>query len=242
AAGHVGGAYAGGWHQSLRTLAVRVRRVAFRGWSAEALEFYEGLEADNTRTYWNERKDAYQATVLGPLQELLAELEPTYGEWKIFRPYRDTRFSKDKSPYKTQLAARLGPFGYIQLGADGLGVGSGLFHLAPDQLTRFRGAIVTDRLGADLEHLLTECSARAETELISHDALKTAPRGYPKDHPRIALLRMKGLAVWRAFPVKPWLGTAKAKSHVVSVLEAARPVNSWLAANVGESELPDRGR
>lgn len=216
--------------------------MAFRGWPAEALEFYEGLEADNSRTYWNDHKATYQDIVLGPLQELLAELAPSYGDGKIFRPYRDTRFSKDKAPYKTQLAARIGSLGYIQLTVEGLGVGSGMFHLASDQLARFRSAVDADKTGTALLGALDEAHAAAGTEPISHDMLKTAPRGYPKDHPRIELLRMKGVAVWHAFPVAPWLGTAKAKGRVVSVLEAARPVNAWLETHVGESELPDDRR
>jgi hypothetical protein len=62
--------------------------------------------------------------------------------------------------------------------------------------------------------------------------LKTAPKGYPKDHPRIELLRNKGLIVWKHWPVAKWLGTAAAKTRVIDVLRAAVPVNDWLARNV----------
>src|SRR5215216_5014379 len=81
--------------------------MAFRGWPAEAIEFYEGLEADNSKTYWQQNKVVYEELVRGPMDELLAELAPQYGEGRIFRPYRDVRFSKDKSPYKTAIAATL---------------------------------------------------------------------------------------------------------------------------------------
>ena len=68
--------------------------MAFSGWGDEALEFYEGLEADNTKTYWTRQKAVYEEKVLGPMTELLDELGPEFGEPKIFRPYRDVRFSK----------------------------------------------------------------------------------------------------------------------------------------------------
>ena len=79
--------------------------MGFRGWPAEAIEFYEGLEADNSKTYWTENKSVYENLVLRPMTELLAELTPEFGGSKIFRPYRDVRFSTDKAPYKTTIAA-----------------------------------------------------------------------------------------------------------------------------------------
>ncbi len=77
--------------------------MAFSGWAEEALDFYEGLEADNTKTYWTRQKAVYEDKVLRPMMELLDELGPEFGESKIFRPYRDVRFSKDKTPYKTHM-------------------------------------------------------------------------------------------------------------------------------------------
>ena len=109
--------------------------MSFRGWPAEALEFYDGLEADNSKAYWTEHKAVYEETVLGPMRELLEELAPDFGDPKIFRPYRDVRFSRDKSPYKTHIGAVLGD-GYIQLSSNGLAAGSGMYGMAPDQLER----------------------------------------------------------------------------------------------------------
>ena len=90
--------------------------MAFQGWPEDALEFYEGLEADNSKTYWLARKDIYDNSVLMPMSELMAELEPDHGESKIFRPYRDVRFSKDKSPYKTVIGARSRSAGPVPAG------------------------------------------------------------------------------------------------------------------------------
>src|SRR6266568_1312279 len=163
--------------------------MAFRGWPAEAIEFYEGLEADNTRAYWQDHKKEYEELVKGPMVELLAELAGEFGEGKIFRPFRDVRFSKDKSPYKT---------------------------------------------ATELVRLVTALR-KAGIEVAAHDTLKTAPKGYPKDHPRIELLRHKGLIAWKQWPVAAWMGTARAKQRVVDFLVAARPLNSWLDTHVGAS-------
>lgn len=212
--------------------------MVFRGWPAEAIEFYEGLEADNSRTYWQDNKSVYEDLVRGPMEELLAELSPSYGAGRIFRPYRDVRFSRDKSPYKTACAGTLAKGGYIQFSADGLGVGCGLYMPAPDQLERFRAAVADDRSGRALVGIVGKARA-AGIEVSAHDTLKTAPRGYPKDHPRIELLRYKGIINWQQWPPGAWLGTRKAKDRVVDFLRASKPLNRWLDRHVGPSELAD---
>lgn len=210
--------------------------MAFRGWPAEALEFFEGLEADNTKTYWQANKHVYETLVRAPMEELLAELEPEWGEGHIFRPYRDVRFSADKSPYKTHIGAVVGD-GYVQLTADGLGAGSGMWEMAPDQLERYRRAVADDRRGEELARLVAAVRA-AGLEVTGHETLKTAPRGYPKDHPRIELLRLKGLIAWREWPAGAWLGTGRAKDRVVELFRRSEPLNRWLHAHVGPSTLP----
>jgi uncharacterized protein (TIGR02453 family) len=214
--------------------------MAFHGWPVEALEFFEGLEVENTKAYWQRNKELYEQLVRGPMEALLAELEPAYGEGRIFRPYRDVRFSKDKSPYKTNIAATL-EGGYIQLTARGLGVGSGMWEMAPDQLERYRQAVVDDGSGAKLQRI-AGAARKAGYDIEGHGELKTAPKGYPKDHPRGEFLRYKGIVTWREWPAAAWLGTVKAKDRVVAFLEASKPLNAWLASNVGDSTMPARGR
>ncbi|HEX6310775.1 MAG TPA: DUF2461 domain-containing protein [Acidimicrobiia bacterium] len=214
--------------------------MGFTGWPAEALEFYEGLEADNTRAYWTDHKADYEAVVKAPMEALLSELAPKFGVGRIFRPYRDVRFSADKSPYKTSIAATLDGGGYVQLSAEGLAAGCGMYHLMPDQLQRYRDGVVDDRTGRAVARIVDRVRAQG-MEVTAHDQLKTAPRGYPKDHARIELLRLKGLVTWKQWPVAAWLGTAKAKDRVVGFLRASQPLNKWLQANVGPSTLePDR--
>ena len=212
--------------------------MAFRGWSSEALAFFEGLEADNSKTYWQEHKGDYEHFVRRPMAELLADLESEFGEGKIFRPYRDVRFSRDKSPYKTNIAATLSEGGYISFSADGLGAGSGYYMMASDQLDRFRRAIDDDRTGKELEKLVKALD-KAKIEVSAHDTLKTAPKGYSKDHPRIELLRQKGLIAWKHWPAGLWLGTVQAKKHVVDLLHSAQPMCAWLDKHVGPTTEPE---
>ena len=82
--------------------------MAFSGWPEEALDFYDGLAADNSKTYWTANRPVYDELVLGPMAELVEELAAEFGDTKIFRPYRDVRFSKDKTPYKTHIGAMVG--------------------------------------------------------------------------------------------------------------------------------------
>src|SRR5436305_8472154 len=127
--------------------------MAFKGWQAEGLEFFEGLEADNSKAYWQDHKADYEKLVKAPMEELLAELKKEFGEGRIFRPYRDVRFSKDKSPYKTNIAATLSKGGYVSLSTEGLGAGSGYYGLMPDQLARYREAVADDRTGKPLARM-----------------------------------------------------------------------------------------
>src|SRR5947199_2423865 len=190
--------------------------MAFRGWPAEALEFYDGLLADNSKTYWTANKSTYDDIVRAPMVALLDELEPEFGPAKIYRPYRDVRFSKDKSPYKTQIAASFERGGYIRLSADGLGAGSGIYMFSPEQLRRWRAAVDDDGSGASLVGVIDDLRAQG-IEVSSHDVLARVPTGYPKEHPRAELMRYKDLVAWRDWPVAAWLGTAKAKAKLVEV-------------------------
>ncbi len=209
--------------------------MTFHGWTDAFLDFFEGLEVDNSKGYWQAHKKVYDEQVRGPMQDLLAELSDEFGEGKIFRPHRDIRFSSDKTPYKTQIGATLADHGYVQLSADGLAAASGAYVFATDQLARYRRAVASDLPGEALAKIVDDARAAGLT-ITAAGTLTTAPRGYPKDHPRIELLRMKGLVTWKQWPVEPWLATAEVKDKVVAVLRASAPLVEWLDAHVGVSE------
>jgi uncharacterized protein (TIGR02453 family) len=213
---------------------------AFAGFPPAALDFYAGLEADNSKAYFTANRATFDEAVQAPLAALVAALEPRFGPGRVMRPYRDIRFTKDKRPYRTALGAMLRD-GYVQISARGLGVGSGAYHLAPDQLVRYRAAVDDDAGGGALEELIDAIEAR-EIDVAGTDPLRTAPRGYARDHPRIELLQFRGLIAWKSFAVEPWLATAAAKERVSEVLDATAPLRAWLAAHVGESAQEPHGR
>ena len=211
--------------------------TAFGGWPRSALSFFEGLEADNSRDYWLANKPTYDADVRAPMEALAAALEPEFGPATLFRPYRDVRFSADKTPYKTQVAAVLGDTGdgafYVQLSADGLMTGAGLHVMTPGQVARLRSAIDDELTGVRLESLVETLTGWGFE--IGGEPLKTAPRGYAKDHPRIALLRYRSCFVLRRHAAGRWLHGAGAIEKVRADWTAARPLVQWLQANVGDS-------
>ena len=205
--------------------------VAFTGWPVEAIEFFEGLEDDNSRAYWQAHKSVYVECVKGPMEALLAELEDDFGPGRVFRPNRDVRFSTDKSPYKLNCAAQL-TGGYVSISADELFAGSGLYMPMPEQLKRLRAAIDADRTGARARSHRRRAAQGEVRRRRARDAEDRAAR-LPKDHPRIELLQLKGIVMSKAWPVGGWLGTKKAKDRVVATLDAARPLNAWIAEHVG---------
>jgi uncharacterized protein (TIGR02453 family) len=215
--------------------------MAFSGWPAEALEFFEGLEADNSKAYWTAHKAVYEASVRAPMAELLDELAGEFGPGRIARPYRDVRFSPDKSPYKTSIYAVLEDGGYVNFSADGLVAGIGYYQMAPDQLDRYRHAVADDKSGAELVGIIERLTA-GQVEVGGSSSLKSAPRGYPKDHPRIELLRHRGLIAWRHWPAAPWLHTAAAQQRVVKFLRLTAPLHAWLDDHVGPTTAPSAAR
>jgi uncharacterized protein (TIGR02453 family) len=214
--------------------------MAFTGWPAEAIDFYTGLEADNSKAYWTEHRETYEQAIKAPMMELSAEIEAEFGPLRIFRPYRDVRFSKDRSPYKTAMAAMTegegGEIYYVQVSAAGLLTGTGFFHMASDQLERHRAAIDDERTGSEAAEIVDKLEGEGYT-IGSIGELKTAPRGYARDHPRVRLLRMKGLTTMRSFEPAPWLSTRLALTTITDAWRRCAPLNAWLTKHVGASRL-----
>ena len=212
----------------------------FEGFPEEALVFYEGLEADNTKAYWTDHKDVYDRAVRAPLDAVLADLAPEFGPAKVFRPYRDVRFSKDKTPYKTHAAAVVEADGslYVQIGADGLFVGGGFWHTASDQVQRLRAAVDDDLSGRRLRELL---DGLAGWEVLG-ERLKRMPRPYSADHPRADLLLHKSLAAGLRLEPAEWLHTSECRERVAAAWRQVQPLNAWLSQHVGPTREPERPR
>ncbi len=213
--------------------------LSFEGFPRETFRWFAGIEADNSKRFFTAERDIYDRAVRGALEALLEELaDDLGGHVRMFRQNRDIRFSADKSPYKTTTYGLIherpesrAPL-YAQLSAKGLFAGTGYHVLSPDQLTRFRDAIVDDRSGPELERVLAAVEG-AGVETFG-EALKTAPRGYPRDHERITLLRHKALFAGRRLGAGgSGIRRGAALDHARSTWAACAPLNAWLDQHVG---------
>jgi uncharacterized protein (TIGR02453 family) len=220
----------------------------FAGFPAETFAWFAGLEAENTRDWFAAHREVFDRDVHGAFEALLDELaEDVDGAAKVFRQHRDLRFSPDKSPYKTRTYGVIhdrrdgGPVLYAEVSSPGLFGGTGGYRFASDQLERFRAAVADDTAGPELEAVVASVHA-AGVETFGEE-LKTAPRGYPRDHPRVVLLRHKSLIGGaRLKPGARGIGRAAALKHLRHTWGACEELNAWLAAHVGPSELPEDAR
>jgi uncharacterized protein (TIGR02453 family) len=210
----------------------------FHGFGPEVFAWFAGLERDNSKAYFTATRDLYEADVRGGLDAMLEELRaPFGGEVKLFRQQRNLRFARDRSaPYKTRTYGLLhgvhGPAAalYAELSARGLYAGTGYHQLEADQLERFRAAVVDDAAGAELAELVA--AGRAGGLDVVGEVLRTAPRGFPRDHPRVSLLRHKALVAGRSLSGAGGIGREEALEHVAATWRAAEPINAWLAEHV----------
>ena len=217
--------------------------MAFHGFPIEGIEFYEQLAADNSRSFWQANKGRFDEFVKQPMVELTEALDE-FGPFHMFRPYNDVRFSKNKPPYKTHQGAygesEGGAGHYFDISANGLMCGTGYYAMAKDQLQRFRDAVVAEHTGAEIAEIVAGLEKRRLT-IGSIGELKTAPRGFDKEHPRIELIRRKGLMASKVLGSPKWLHTKQAATRIRGVWESAAPMNAWLDAHVGPSTLEPEG-
>ena len=194
-----------------------------------AAGFYRGLAADNSRDYFEAHRDVYQRAIRVPLEDLVDIAQERYGPGKVFRPNRDVRFSKDKSPYKLGGAMSAGRVGgvYAQISADGVWAGGGLYEPSRDQLARAREAISASRgRAADGLRAAIVTAAAAGLEFVG-SPLRTAPRGVDRDHPQIELLRMQRYAAMKKMPLKA------TQDDVVAAWAGVEPLLAWIERYAG---------
>jgi uncharacterized protein (TIGR02453 family) len=205
----------------------------FTGFPVAALDFYDDLEMDNTKSFWTAHKETYDTAVAAPMKALVAALEPEFGTAKVFRPYRDVRFAKDKTPYKTHQGAfvALGPSTgwYVQVAAPGVRVGVGFYEASAPRLAAIRAAIADQRRGAELEEIVA--ALQEQDWELGGEKLKTVPRGYDADHPRIELLRHKSMTFGKSYGFEPFIHTPELLDRVRADWRQATPFVEWVAAN-----------
>ncbi|MGI8458411.1 MAG: TIGR02453 family protein [Propionibacteriaceae bacterium] len=216
------------------------------GFPSAATEFFAALEDDNSREHFAAQRDVFDRAVKEPMAALLAALPPRYGTFHVFRIHRDVRFSADKSPYKLQHGAvheDRGGVRYLHLDADGLLCATGAYVFSPDQLERFRAAVDDPGSAAALRRALNAVQKYLEVGPGGSAPLTTAPRGYRRDHPRIELLRQKGLIASDRLGGSALRDGDRVLAFVLATFEAGAPLNRWLTKHVGEAEhRPEPGR
>jgi uncharacterized protein (TIGR02453 family) len=202
--------------------------MAFNGWPETAQRFFIGLQLDNSKRYFEANRQLYLRDVRGPMEALSSELEQIVGPGHIFRINRDVRFSRDKSPYKTNVSAWWAGDGgelYVSLDSRDFYVWAGKHEMGA-WLESFRRAVIDERLGAKLVDAVAHIE-RMGYEL-GGESLKRVPQGYPGDHPRARFLRHKSIGVSRSYGLQPWLGSREAKDRVLEVWRDAAPLVGWL--------------
>jgi uncharacterized protein (TIGR02453 family) len=205
----------------------------FTGFPVAALDFYDDLEMDNTKSFWTAHKQVYETAVKTPMLALTAALEAEFGAAKVFRPYRDVRFAKDKTPYKDHQGAFVaaGPATgwYVQIGSPGVRVGVGFYEATSPRLAAIREAIADERRGAALVKIIARL--RRAGWALGGDTLKTTPRGYDADHPRIELLRHRSMTLGKSYGFEPMIHTAALLDRVRKDWRAATPFVEWVRTN-----------
>ena len=207
----------------------------FTGFPVAALDFYDDLEVDNTKSFWEAHKATYDEAVRAPMTALCTALEPEFGDAKIFRPYRDVRFAKDKTPYKTHQGGfvQAGPATgwYVQVAASGVRVSVGYYHAEKDPLAAIRAGIDDDLTGAQLLRIVTKLRKGGWDQ--SGEVLKTTPRGFDADHPRIDLLRHKSLTFSKDYGFDESIHAPALRDRVRADWRAGRPLVEWVRTRTG---------
>ncbi|HYH35288.1 MAG TPA: DUF2461 domain-containing protein [Nocardioides sp.] len=214
--------------------------MEFTGFPVAALDFYDDLEVDNTKSFWDAHKAVYAESVRAPMEALCEQLGPEFGPAKVFRPYRDVRFAKDKTPYKTHqgafVAAGDSTGWYVEISARGTRVGAGFYDASGPRLAAIREGIASDLHGPRLEQVLA--ALEADGFEISGERLKTVPRGYGAGHPRIGLLRHKQLFAGRRYGFEPEDIGPGLLDRVRADWRSLRPLVEWIALH-GDRGSPD---
>jgi uncharacterized protein (TIGR02453 family) len=223
--------------------------MAFTGFSKEGVTFFRQLAASQDRDWFKANKQRYEELWEEPLEALFAELGPALEKLykplkleppKIFRIYRDVRFSKDKSPFKTHVGAMIAGKGghdagapaavYLHLGLEE-STGAGHWFFMPDKLNAFRQLVADAKTGPQLQKKVDALKKKGVT-VHAMDALKKVPRGFEPDHPRAELLKLKGLGfTFPKMPASVRYGKGMSKWLIAQTAQVA-PVVTWLDARL----------
>jgi len=226
---------------------------SFIGFFEETLSFYRGLRGHNTKEWFDDHRKEYERFVLEQARAFVVDMgarlraiapgvisDPRVNR-SLFRINRDTRFSKDKTPYKTHLALwlwegvgkRMECSGfYFHLEPDRLMLGAGIYMFERPALEEYRRSVVHPVYGPKLadaiEALEGEVKGDGGCGLYTGERYKRVPRGYDPDHERAELLLNKGLVAGDDGPIPPELFTPVLLDYCMARYERMLPLHRWL--------------
>ena len=225
--------------------------MAFKGFPEDTTKFLTQLSRNNTKEWFAKNKPRYKDVVETPAKAFCVEMEDRLSDLtnrpltgKVFRIYRDVRFSKDKTPYNThirllfhesEIDSTCGnrPVFCFSLEKDSVicGAGTGTMEFSGSTLEVFRTAIADDTSGKAVEKLVKKFSS-AEGFRVDPPSLKRVPRGFDPDHPRSDLLKHKALMVWHEESLSPSIHNAKCAPHLMKTFKKIKPVIDWIDDHV----------
>jgi uncharacterized protein (TIGR02453 family) len=217
----------------------------FSGFDRDAIQFLHELTLEMNREWFEANKARYQERWVQPMTALLgsvaARLAKVYAPIKVqppklFRIYRDTRFSKDKTPYKTHVSGRI-PLRdgctalYFEVDTEDEYAGVGSYFFEDAHLPRWRKLVAADKTGNEIAAIIAKLR-KAGYAVRAYDDYKKVPKGFAPDHPRADLLKMRGLTC--QFPAMP-KGLLHKPALADWLFEHAKrtaPMVAWLFRNI----------
>lgn len=215
----------------------------FNGFPREGLKFLRELKKNNNREWFNAHRSEYEDFVKLPMQSFIFELKPYLQEIapnfivdpksSIFRIYRDVRFSKDKSPYKTHISAIFHPSKnwkdsaslYIEIAPDGIFLGGGLYMPSSLHQKKFRNSLI-ENTDTFLKIIDSNYFKKYFTE-VQGEKLNRIPLGFPKDHILSEYLKLKQFYIGYDLPVSDCLDR-KFLKKVVSIFKKMMPFVNFI--------------
>ena|ERR1051326_3482137 len=220
--------------------------LAFPGFSKEAFQFFRGLVRNNNREWFLPRKPIFEEHVKMPMCQLVEQLNHSMKSFApdyvtdppkaIYRFYRDTRFSNDKSPYKTQIAASFPHRGVSACGGAGfyfsvshkeLAVGGGVYMPSPETLRAIRHHVAGHH--AELRGIVKKPAVRRLLGELHGEQLSRVPKGFLPDHPAADLLRFKMYLLYIELPAD-LAATPAVHTEIVKRFRAMTPFLDFLNA------------
>lgn len=212
------------------------------------LRFLKSLKRNNTREWFDAHRDEYEASVKVPVRNLVAELRPLLlkrfphlevSPKSVYRINRDTRFSDDKTPYKTwigclfwdrRFARNEGPALYLGMDSTGITMGGGIWRFESLQRAIFRERVTTDPSERSFG-IAIQASKRSGFELMGKE-LKKVPQGFDPDHPHVEYLKHNGLYASKELDMPKSFGTARFARDLARLFEPCAPITGWLASEL----------